>query len=176
MLFGKKSEKKNKECRFDYSKEKDTLAYRYDKWKSYVDDFDTICSIDTNLMMEIDNSKEILKNLQQEFKQRDIPFIHYKVASQKKNLFGIPIGGKGHMDHRLIFALKPHMMDENLFFQYLSYFDLVVGIMPQKDVEELWDELEMSYSVTFAESEDFAGYYYDSMNFNIIRTNNNVVK
>lgn len=174
-LFRKKS---SKELRLPYEREKDPIGFRYKTLKAYSNSKLCILSLDSNLMRELENLHAFMKDLIKELECRQIPFVQQRIPSNKKaSIFGLAMSNqKQALAYRIICQLYIEDIDEKFFAEFLSYFDLIIGINPQHSFEHICNELEETYTITFPESDEYEGYLYDSMNFSIIRTGKNFNK
>lgn len=174
-LFGNKQ---SNELKIDYNSELNKIEFRYNTLTKYIQGKTLVIGIETNLMDTDADPKNIINGLAEELSKRDLPYIKMPtVSNRKKSIYGIDIGNKnGTRDiaYILICQINGDAIDWNLFSNYLSHSDLIIGVNPLVTFGELKDHLTVSYALDYPENGMFEDYIYDSKNFHIFRTSINL--
>lgn len=173
-LFNRKN--KINEKRMLYEKERDKLGFRYKSLHELLGENKGIVGIDTNLMDKTRDYKVLIKGLCKYLDGRNI--IYRKLPIVKKNtssIFGMKLEQKGESTtaYAVILELTKNQLSEELFYEFLSHSDLMIGLAPNESFNNIVEELEFDYDIAFPQRHYFKGYVYDSMNFSVIRTGSN---
>lgn len=176
LFMNRKKKLKEKELRYSYDNIKDKLDFRFKTLKKLIGDKKIILGVDTNLM---DRKKDVINLTKDLCDLLDEANIHYRkipiLNKNRSSIFGIELDqkGKSRSAYAVIMELNKGQFSEELFYEFLSYSDLIIGAEPKRDFHPIVEDLEMDYDIMFAQRSYFNDYIYDSMNFSIIRSGSN---
>ncbi|MEX1377389.1 MAG: hypothetical protein AB1Z23_07910 [Eubacteriales bacterium] len=155
----------------DYYKTDKPFEFRYKILKEIVGNY-------SNVVMFIDtNSRVRVPELRMEayFDENNIEYSMFKIPRIEKKIFGFALNivrkPKTKLIERYIIAkIDKDIFTEKFYADYITNYDLALGINPKLSINEMVSEYREDVSELFFNSEYFEEFLYDSIMFASMRT------
>ncbi len=150
----------------DYYKIKDFQSYRYGLLRTFFQSQQILVMMDTNLgCIEKVDHKEAVQAFEKKLQSRHIPCAVFPIQNRRQpSILGILMNKKQkEMAYKLIFTCSGDDITESFFKEFLSTYDIEVGIGFVKDVDEIFEAFRRGYLENCFNSDYFEQAVFDSI-------------